>query len=757
MATRSSKGYIYARNMYLHSTITVITATSLLATPSLATGDSFANHNASTKYTDISTSETIPDLWFSTCLNDLEGNPATPCIAYCRPEQPDCLTSASLIVNTCSPSWSSYFAVKWSSTSPGSGWSTITSTDGQDGGLSTETVSAWTSFSRANYSLVVGISTMSTLTPVYALGSPVLSISTTSYEGRHGTLTYLSGPTPTCRYTAVATSTDCGQCTLTGGTVQLFYWPPTTTTHPTVANETTRSGSIAPYTSLLNGTTLYSPSVYISFETVYASNNCFQVGSRHISTMLALDSQDISTQVHIGGKVGQYGANSYSALRYGDLTDLPPASEYELQPSCLMLGCPAIYPSSWNPVLAVPRQLRSMDPAWQGCAMGLEGLYDPPVALTPQAALAEVTTPVSVVVSTATAVPGSMQNTGVPMATSLSAEPMMSSRTLSLQDSAAATAGVGSSAGVTVSLPYDPLATAAFSRPTDGYTVMASAGINTASGLASAASSVTKGSMISESSDTRLLSAVGVVISGLEPTKSSFDPARPEITGHFAATIPVQTAAGVTASSQASSASVSPSENGPFVTISHLEGQSEGSVRTIPGTQLQTASSTSAATTVRESEDPEDDGATASIAISQPWLAASTTTSELNGDAPSTAASSTTLGASGASSTHANAPITNNMLLSSSYSAQRSAASSATRLQGNTTTALPVWAGASPSAQLSVTTRSTDAIGGQSHASNSIASIFSLPSSACHSVNGQLAGVLAALAAVFWVVYSSQT
>ncbi|KAK0343409.1 hypothetical protein LTR91_023321 [Friedmanniomyces endolithicus] len=194
--------------------------------------------------------ETIPNLWFSTCLNDLEGNPATPCIPYCRPEQPDCLTAAGSITKTCSPSWSSYFAVKWSSTSPGPGWSTITSTDGQDGGPSTETVSVWTSFSKANYSLVVGISTMSTLTPVYAIGSPVLSITTTSYEERHGTLTYLSGPTPTCRYTAVATSTDCGQCTLTGGTVQLFYWPPTTTTHPTVENETSRSGSIAPYTAL---------------------------------------------------------------------------------------------------------------------------------------------------------------------------------------------------------------------------------------------------------------------------------------------------------------------------------------------------------------------------------------------------------------------------------------------------------------------------------------------------------------------------
>ncbi|KAK0259021.1 hypothetical protein LTR87_017478 [Friedmanniomyces endolithicus] len=701
--------------------------------------------------------ETIPNLWFSTCLNDLEGNPATPCIAYCRPEQPDCLTAAGSITKTCSPSWSSYFAVKWSSTSPGPGWSTITSTDGQDGGPSTETVSVWTSFSKANYSLVVGISTMSTLTPVYAIGSPVLSITTTSYEERHGTLTYLSGPTPTCRYTAVATSTDCGQCTLTGGTVQLFYWPPTTTTHPTVENETSRSGSIAPYTALLNGTTLYSPSVYISFESVYASNNCFQVGSRHISTLLAMDSQDVSTQVHIGGKVGQYGANSYSALRYGDLTGLPPASEYELQPSCLMLGCPTIYPSSWNPVLAVPRQLRSMDSAWQGCAMGLEGLYDPPVALTPQAALPSITTPVSVGYSMSTAVPGSMQNTGVPMATSLSAETTTGSRTLSVLDSAAATTtAVGeTSATATASLSYMPIETAASSRSVN----IAGGSVNTLSLPASGTTFPTTATVtIPASSNARLLSAVGVIVSSIELSESSLDPARTEATGQSTASISKQATAGVAASSQVTEASVLLSEIEPLVTISNTGGQSgRESIGSVPGAQSQTATSIFTVTTVNEPQDPDDAGATGSAARSQPHFTASTTSSVPNGDDPSTAGSRTHSGGSEVSSVRASVPITGNLPLSSSYSAVRSAGPSATILQGNTTTALPVWAGAYTSIQSSAATRSTEAIGSQSLTSNSIAPTTSPPSSACRSVDGQLAGVLAAFAAVFWVVQRGQT
>ncbi|KAK1057885.1 hypothetical protein LTR74_013799 [Friedmanniomyces endolithicus] len=743
--------------MHLLSAITVITVTSLLATTSLATGNSSANHNASISHTNRTTSETIPDLWFSTCLNDLEGNPATPCIAYCRPEQPDCLTAASSIVKTCSPSWSSYFAVKWSSTSPGPGWSTITSTDGQDGGPSTETVSVWTSFSKANYSLVVGISTMSTLTPVYALGSPVLSITTTSYEGRHGTLTYLSGPTPTCRYTAVATSTDCGQCTLTGGTVQLFYWPPTMTTPSPVANEMSRVGSIAPYSSLLSGTTLYSASVYISFESVYANNNCFQVGSRHTSTMLALDSQDVSTQVHIGGKVGQYGANSYSALRYGDLTGLPPASEYEVQPSCLMLGCATIYPSSWNPVLAVPRQLRSMDSAWQGCAMGLEGLYDPPVALTPQAALAEVTTPVTVGYSMSTAVPGSMQSTGVPMATSLSADTTTSSRTLSVLDSAAATTtAVGeTSATATASSSYMPLETAASSRSVNGYTIIASGSVNTLSFAAGGTTFPTLASVtIPASSNARLLSALGVIVSSIGLSGSSLDPARTETTRQSTASISKQATAGVTAYSHVPEASALLSDNAPFATTSSIGPQSEQeSLGSIPGPQSQTASSTLAATTVQGSQDPGDIDTAGSLASSQPQYTASTTSSDMNGDDPAMAASRIALSGSGASSALANVSETSDLVLPSDYSV----GPSATNLQGNTTTALPVWAGAYTSIQPSTAKRSTEAIGSQSLTSNSIAPTTSPPSSTCRSVDGQLAGVLAAVAAVFWVVQRGET
>lgn len=65
-------------------------------------------------------------------------------------------------------------------------------------------------------------------------------------------------------------------CTLYGGTVQLLYWPVSTSTaaNGTVANATATPTATEPATLVYEGYTLTSPSVYISFATVYALNDC---------------------------------------------------------------------------------------------------------------------------------------------------------------------------------------------------------------------------------------------------------------------------------------------------------------------------------------------------------------------------------------------------------------------------------------------------------------------------------------------------
>ncbi|KAK5694449.1 hypothetical protein LTR17_024788 [Elasticomyces elasticus] len=228
------------------------------------------------------------------------------------------------------------------------------------------------------------------MTPVYALGSPIVSTSLVTYPDIYVTFTTVTGNTPRCKCTGVttaATQTNCGRCTMNGGTVELLYWTDHVTIQP--ANAELK----LPRSAVLNGTTLYSPSVYISFQTAFATNSCGRVGRNHTGTILAMRPQDLSTQVHWGGKVLQSGANDYVTMNYADLHGLPPVDVYESQPSCIMFGCATIYTTSYFPTIVIPPQMRSLDSAWRDCAVGLEGLYDPPLALTPQAVIATLTIP----------------------------------------------------------------------------------------------------------------------------------------------------------------------------------------------------------------------------------------------------------------------------------------------------------------------------------------------------------------------------
>ncbi|KAK3075073.1 hypothetical protein LTR53_001971 [Teratosphaeriaceae sp. CCFEE 6253] len=306
------------------------------------------------------------------------------------------MAAASAEVRTCSSLWADYLATAEGRRPLGSEWSTTTTTVVDTGVHYTTTVDEWTTFSTAHASFLVGNPTergkVTTMTPVYALGSPTQRTSLVTYPDNNYTFTMTIGPTPHCKFTAVSTAftqTDCGQCTMTGGTVELFYWP-------TRSAAVTGPVSSAGVSLVHGGITLYSPSAYISFQTAFAANSCSRIGRNHTGTMLAMRLADVSTLVHWGGKVAQSGANQYGPLNYADLTGLPPASVYEAQPSCQMFGCATIFPSGWNPTLVVPEQMRSLDAAWADCAVGLEGLYDPPIALTPPTVVATPTAPYAI-------------------------------------------------------------------------------------------------------------------------------------------------------------------------------------------------------------------------------------------------------------------------------------------------------------------------------------------------------------------------
>jgi hypothetical protein len=222
---------------------------------------------------------------------------------------------------------------------------------------------------------------------------------------------------PTCTPSAWMKCTkgpDCRACTVQGGTVDVLFWPPAS---ETASNETigfsrrnVNNGSLVthydiaqPVVTAMFGThTLTSPSVYVSFQTAYALNDCGQtVGKARPGALLPMDPQSLSTmlagydyfEVTSGGTQSRFYASA--PFNYNDFTGPVPVSVYTQQPSCLAQGCYTIY-SDYRPQLVLPPQIRSMDPAWENCALDWRGSWDPPIALHKADAIAVPTMPVEV-------------------------------------------------------------------------------------------------------------------------------------------------------------------------------------------------------------------------------------------------------------------------------------------------------------------------------------------------------------------------
>ncbi|KAK4502052.1 hypothetical protein PRZ48_007863 [Zasmidium cellare] len=163
-------------------------------------------------------------------------------------------------------------------------------------------------------------------------------------------------------------------------------------------------------TAVYEGYTLVSPSVYISFETAYAMNDCNStIGQAHTGSIIGLDPADLSSAVGnqhylsyspASGTVSAVYSMAAAPFNLNNLDWPYNPWAYLNQPSCNTRGglnydfdCHVILEDGYFPVLVVPDEIRNMDPAWASCALDWEGLYDPPLALTPATAPASVTLP----------------------------------------------------------------------------------------------------------------------------------------------------------------------------------------------------------------------------------------------------------------------------------------------------------------------------------------------------------------------------
>ncbi|RMY50701.1 hypothetical protein D0865_06752 [Hortaea werneckii] len=264
---------------------------------------------------------------------------------------------------------------------------------------------------------------------------------------------------PATQSFAPGCSLGCQTCAITGDTVQVYYWPPTTATAvengtlTASASHTLNNGAAnttGPITAIVGDATLTSPTIYISYRSLYASNSCHQVGQRYSNTIIPLAKNDDlkSLAYHqlddMPARPGLSGSPSsweYEELPFNltDLMEPVPQSIYMQLPRC-QLSLSAYTKAgfdagdftcseygAYKPLIAIPTEVRDLDPAWASCTAWYGGAYDPPKALQGATALATPEVPTPLKATSASA--GSKATDSLPSqtATALPADPADSS------------------------------------------------------------------------------------------------------------------------------------------------------------------------------------------------------------------------------------------------------------------------------------------------------------------------------------------
>jgi hypothetical protein len=161
------------------------------------------------------------------------------------------------------------------------------------------------------------------------------------------------------------------------------------------------------------GTTLTSPTLYVSYHSLYATNGCgHKVGTPMYDQIIAIPTASTLSSVWaspLGGAVIFYNGpgviTATASLNITDLHEPVPMSIYSSQPFCASYAqanaahfemnswdCPRDSP--YKPVIKLPHDiLQRLDPAWADCAEAYGGVYDPPIALRPADAIAVPTRP----------------------------------------------------------------------------------------------------------------------------------------------------------------------------------------------------------------------------------------------------------------------------------------------------------------------------------------------------------------------------
>ncbi|CAK1359328.1 hypothetical protein CB0940_05555 [Cercospora beticola] len=228
--------------------------------------------------------------------------------------------------------------------------------------------------------------------------------------------------TPPCMNQSAASSWSsvtekiygCGLCTIYGEGVELVYFPePTTVSRDMCAETPTASltsygpGAVitayagksfganmssvagAKKTVVADGHTFTTGTAYISISKVYAANRCSKTFGVVNDAILAMPSESVLSlrysQDHFQRLMETDKITGYP-VSYADFNTPIPWSAWNGQNQCLnqldTITCGVIYETYYRPQLAIPPEITSLSPDFEGCQMWYNGLWDPPLALT---------------------------------------------------------------------------------------------------------------------------------------------------------------------------------------------------------------------------------------------------------------------------------------------------------------------------------------------------------------------------------------
>jgi hypothetical protein len=109
---------------------------------------------------------------------------------------------------------------------------------------------------------------------------------------------------------AAGCTLGCHSCQINGGTVQLIYWPPVSSTWINGFCSAISGSSNDTLTVVTLGTTLTSPTIYVSFDSLYAHDSCSAFGKTYYNEIVAItNTANLSS---LAG-YGHYNGLGYSA------------------------------------------------------------------------------------------------------------------------------------------------------------------------------------------------------------------------------------------------------------------------------------------------------------------------------------------------------------------------------------------------------------------------------------------------------------